>query len=177
MNRYEAICKNLVNTCGTYRELHKCKDCVTVFIQYISEIMQDECNTKRAVSNIVNAVSNMKKATERIATVSNEHSTRSKGAAQESVSASFFDAVNQVHEEDVNKSLSLFNWFTDTPLFNWYEDEWFSLHYAEKISEDFKSFWLSVYWKSANDYESKRNRKYWENCAFAWKGFVSEEKF
>lgn len=57
---------------------------------------------------------------------------------------------------------------------DWSSDAWFVKYHADKLSEDFKAWWLD-YYGAHTDYllEGDEHHEYWVRCAFAWNGWCA----
>jgi len=55
---------------------------------------------------------------------------------------------------------------------NWNTDSWFASHLADKLTEDFKAWWVEFYGRP-EQYEGAPDEQdeYWVRCAFAWHGW------
>ena len=56
----------------------------------------------------------------------------------------------------------------DYETVDWSEDEWFAKHHANRLSPEFKVWWVSFY-GVPDDYTDRH--EYWVRCAFAWTGW------
>ena len=63
------------------------------------------------------------------------------------------------------------------PEMNWKADEWFTKHHYNKLSEDFKKWWIAFYGESTCYVnESEEQQEYWRRCAFALAGWNARDK-
>lgn len=60
----------------------------------------------------------------------------------------------------------------DDTLVNWRADAWFTRYHADKLSDEFKEFWISFY-DTPSDYSEDidEQHEYWIRCAFAHMGW------
>ena len=60
-----------------------------------------------------------------------------------------------------------------TDEINWHEDSWFSPHWADRATDEFKAWWLR--WQGRPD-EFQDRDDYWMACGFALMGWLAGRK-
>ncbi len=59
---------------------------------------------------------------------------------------------------------------------DWNQNDFFSKHYADEITEPFKEFWIKQYggpW--LYDERDEEQQEYWMRCAFCWMGWKGRD--
>jgi hypothetical protein len=60
---------------------------------------------------------------------------------------------------------------------NWTADEWFAKHHADKLTDEFKSWWVGYYGAPSEYYQARPEQdEYWTRCAFALTGWIAARK-
>ena len=60
---------------------------------------------------------------------------------------------------------------------DWNADEWFVKHHADKLDDEFKAWWPSIYgYPTDHNASEDEQHEYWVRCAFALIGWKAKHE-